>query len=404
MSIEADTSGEDADSGAEGGGWGIYQLALADDPYPAWARLREASPVYAAGAGVFFVSSFALADQVVRDPGLRAGGGVAASLSTPTGLGYDPMARWLMALDGPPHDRARGRIRREFTAGQVARLRPLITSLAVSRVDAFLDRVAAGPADFVGEVALRLPSEVIRSLFSVDAAVWEEEVAPLFQASDSEPAAAIAPLATFFDEHARSAEGGLLAALRRPDADGNALAFEDVVSNAVLLVTAAIDTTTGLIANALHSLLQNDGVRARLAQDETCAGEVVEETLRFEPPALSCSRYAAEPLTLGGLAIPAGSHLLVGIGAANRDPSRYAEPDRFVLGRDWTGGLSFGGGKHFCLGASLARLEAREVLLSLARSGRLARLSLARPVSWRKDNPTIRAPRALWVEERLECE
>jgi len=378
-------------------GWGIYEIALADDPYPEWARLRAASPVFDAGGGVFFVSSFALADQVVRSPALRAGGGVAASLPKPEGLDYDPMQLWLMALDGAEHDRARGLVRREFTAGAVARLTPAIEARAGELVTAFLERLREGPADFVGAVATRLPSDLICQLFGVAPEVWDEEVAPLFSPPGGEPGAAIGGLAAFFSQLQGRSHDGLLAKLQRPGADGSALTPEEVVSNAVLLVTAAVDTTTGLVANALLCVLEHDAIRAQLLEDAGSAAAIVEETLRFEPPALSCSRYAAREFELGGLEIPAGSHLLVGIGAANRDPDRYPSPDTFRLGRDLSGSLSFGGGQHFCLGAALARSEATAVLAALARSGELDRLERVGPVTWRKDNPTIRAPRELVV-------
>ena len=97
-------------------GWGIYEIARSEDPYPRWAELRRSQPVLDVGDGVFFVTSWAGVDRAVRDPSMRAGSGVTESMAPVPGLDYDPTRLWLMALDGPPHDRARGLVRREFTA------------------------------------------------------------------------------------------------------------------------------------------------------------------------------------------------------------------------------------------------------------------------------------------------
>jgi hypothetical protein len=121
----------------------------------------------------------------------------------------------------------------------------------------------------------------------------------------------------------------------------------------------------------------------------------VQETLRFEPSALSASRSVPRAIELGEVEIPAGSQLLVCIAAAQRDPARFRDPDRFDLDRGDRELLVFGGGRHFCLGAALARMEAEVALAALLDAA--PELSLAAPVEWRKDNPTIRAPRELFV-------
>ena len=393
-------SSESSQGAPAASGWGIYEIARQPDPYPRWAELREATPVLDAGDGVFFVTSWELVDAVVRDPALHAGSGVAESMSV-RGLDYDPTALWLMSLDGPPHVRARGLVRREFTARRVEALGGMIAECAARLVDDFVEAARRAPADFVARVAQRLPSEVIRHLFAIAPGTWEREVHALFadpSGDSGDPGELIGALGRFFDAHRDDAGEGLLAQLRRPDEDGEQLSPEEVVSNAVLLATAAVDTTTGLIANALLCLLETPDVRTALAATPTLVGDVVEETLRYEPPALSCSRYAPVALELGGVAIPAGSHLLLSIGAANRDPAKYDEPDRFRLGRDWTGLLTFGGGRHFCLGAALARLEGRAVIERLV--PHLERLELATPVAWRTDNPTVRVPAELWIRAR----
>jgi cytochrome P450 len=183
---------------------------------------------------------------------------------------------------------------------------------------------------------------------------------------------------------------GLLRDLRVPDAELGELSPLEVVANAVLLVTAAIDTTRGLIGNALLCLLERPALVERLRREPAAVAAAVEETLRFEPPALSCSRAAREDLKLLDVEIPAGSQLLLGLAAANRDPRRYADPDSFDLDRDRTGLLSFGGGRHVCLGAALARREARLAIERLLVAG-CCELELVETPVWDTRNPTVRA-------------
>jgi hypothetical protein len=246
---------------------------------------------------------------------------------------------------------------------------------------------------------------VIRYLFRIAPEEWSERVEPIFRPGGAglAGAAVLEELAKFFQEKVARPErlppDGLLALLRVADPQLGALSDLEVVANCVLLVTAAIDTTTGLIANAVLCLLRHpDALAEVLARPERLAA-AVEETLRYEPSALSASRYAPGPVEVGGRRLEAGSHLLCSIAAANRDPRRYERPDEFDLDRSEREHLGFGGGRHICVGAPLARLEARAALAALFR--RLPRLELAEePVAFRKDNPTVRAPLRLALRAR----
>jgi cytochrome P450 len=175
-----------------------------------------------------------------------------------------------------------------------------------------------------------------------------------------------------------------------PDESLGALSRLEVIANAVLLVSAAIDTTAGLIMSAVRALLERPELLARVRSDPSLIPAVVEETLRFEPSALSCSRHAPEAITLSGVDIPAGSQLLLGLAAANRDPDRYPDPDRFEIDRDHSGLLSFGGGRHFCLGAALARAEAQVAIEGLLVQGKVE-LELLEDPTWDYRNPTVRS-------------
>lgn len=383
-------------------GWDVYAIALEDDPHPHWRRLRETTPVLETGGGVYFVTRWDLVDAILRDPRHRAGAGVAASFGAETGLVFDVMRAWLMSLDGPPQQRARDLVRREFTPRKIEAMRPLVRSATERLVESIERDLAAGPVDLVPALAFALPSEVIRTLFGFSEAEWRSEIEPIVRNVDPSPRGGIAMiegLARAFDARLRSGRvpSGLLEQLCRPDPELGALSTLEVVANSVLLVTAAIDTTAGLIGNTIACLLERPDVLARVRERPELVAAAIEETLRFEPSALSCSRTAGYDLELAGVPIAEGSQLLLSIGAANRDPQRFPDPDRFDLARDAAGLVSFGGGRHFCLGAALARMEAQVAVERLLARGDLD-LSLASGVRWQKRNPTIRAHEALPVE------
>lgn len=380
-------------------GWDVYGIAFEDDPHARWRSLREAAPVHDLGDGVHLVTRWADVEALLRDPRHGAGPGVAASFGATSGPGYDAMTAWLMALDGAPQRRARGLVRRPFTPNRVEALRPLIEETTDALLAPILD--ASGPSDapvdLIAALAFPLPSNVIRSLFEIEADDWAEGVEPWITGAatgDGEGAglAMIEGLARDFGARlaSDSPPRGLLAGLAEPDPEHGALSPPEIVANAVLLVTAAIDTTAGLIGNAIHCLLERPALLAGLRSGAIPVAGVVEETLRFEPPALSCSRTAGGDIALGGAHVPAGSALLLSIAAASRDPRRWTEPDRFDPTRDGAGQLAFGGGRHLCLGAALARLEARIALERLLVRAPLELERVEAPV-WQRRSPTVRA-------------
>ncbi len=376
-----------------------FEIALAPNPHALWHEIRESHPVWAIGDGGYFITSWEAVDHVLRDARHGAGTGVADSFGTAsdseTALAQDVMRVWLMSLDGPDQTRARGLVRREFTPRRVDAMGEQIRRVS----DRLVDRIAATPADdsvdLIDRLAFALPNEVIRSLFGFPRKDWEREIEAVIRSVDDSPGASVAMiegLARAFSRRVQADElpDGLLSQLARGDAELGALSPLEVVANAVLLVTAAIDTTAGLIGNAIHCALERPAVLADVRRRPERIANLVEETLRFEPPALSCSRRAGVDFRLGGVDIPAGAQLLLGLAAANRDPARFAEPDRFRLDRDHSSLLSFGGGRHFCLGAALARLEARIVLERLLVDTEIDFERLEAP-HWQRKNPTVRA-------------
>lgn len=377
-------------------GWEIYAISYADAPYDEWAKIREASPVLDTGEGVFFISRCDLVNEVVKDPRHFAGSGLASAGGNQSPLGVEIMKTWLLAIDGPAHTRARGLVAREFTPRRIREL-----SQSVDRfTEEFVEKIEATPEgetiDLITSLAFRLPSQMIRTLLGIDREQWANVIEPAFRlgiedlkdAGESDFMENIVEILE--DVIAKGApEGGILDKLMTPDPEFGSLSHFEVIANAVLIVGAAIDTTAGLIGNSTLCVLQRPELLARLREDPSLVPVAIEETLRFEGPALSCSRTAGVDFELEGVKIAAGSDLLLGLAPANRDPRKYERPDEFILERDHAGLLSFGGGRHFCLGASLARAEAAAVMDRLLVRGKVD-LELTEPPCWARFNPAVR--------------
>jgi cytochrome P450 len=372
-----------------------------DDPYPLFHRLRTHDPVYETDFGYWYVSRYDDVVRLLRDTRLTSGRGVPDSLGVTGGPLRDLMDAWMMALDGAAHRRARRLVSRAFTPRAVADLRPQITAVVERLVD---DLLARGGGDVNELLAFPLPMEVTRLLFGVEPDVWDAEVTALFDparrsdagwVADMEALAAF--LAGFLPRWQATAGTGLFSALKAPDEDGNVLSEHEQVANAVLLVTAGFETTMSLLSNAVRTLLLHPDQLALLQDEPTLVPSAVDEVLRFEPPALWTSRYATEAIDVAGGQIPTGANVLFSSVAANRDPDRYADPDRFDITRTDIRPVTFGGGVHSCIGAALARAEAEIALTTLF--ARAPALQLVEPVctQFQADNPSVRRPESLVV-------
>ena len=183
------------------------------------------------------------------------------------------------------------------------------------------------------------------------------------------------------------------------DMDGERLSDAELVANAVLLVTAGFETTMSMISLTVLTLLRHPDQLERLRADPSLSRSAIEEVLRFEPAALSTTRFALAEVEVGGVTIPADANVLFDVAAANRDPERFADPDRFDVGRSDSRPLTFGGGAHLCIGAALARLETDVVLGELLPAA--PGLALAEDeVQFQTANPTIRRPVRLLLATR----
>jgi cytochrome P450 len=339
------------------------------DPYSRYRRLREIAPVLRAEDDALVVTRHADCAAVTRDARL---GHMPSHMLAFVGLGdwaehpaLYQLFTSILSLNPPDHTRLRRLVSSTFTARRVQALRPAIERMVGDLLDE-----ADGPADFIGTFAFPLPVNVIGELLGVpaaDRAQFQTLIRDWSQVLDvitpevlatADPAARVVRdyLAGLAAERRRRPQDDLISALVAAEEEGDRLTEDELLTMAALLFAAGFETTTNLLANGLVALLGNPGeVPALLAAPEPA----VEELLRFDSPVQLVGRVAWEPTVIAGVAIEPGTRIVAYLGAGNRDPERFADPERLDLGRADNAPLSFGGGIHYCLGAPLARLEAQ---------------------------------------------
>jgi cytochrome P450 len=353
-----------------------YDWKTHDDPYPVYRRLRDEAPAYYNEHRGFWALS--------RYQDVLAGFRNVEGLSNAQGVAIDPVkvrairdVMSFLALDPPRHDHLRNLVSRGFTPRRVRELEPHVRELAVHYIDAFLD---AGSCDFIAQFAGKLPMDVVSEMVGVppedrdrlrswaDLVVHREEGKPEVP---PEGIAASANLLRYFAEHLakrrRAPVDDLTGALIAAEIDGERLEDRDIIAFLFLMIIAGNETTTKLLGNALYWAWKHPDQRRRLRANPDVCAAWAEETLRFDPSSQLIARTATRDLELHGRKIPEGSRVALLIGSANRDERFWKDPDVFDVGRDTTGSLGFGQGTHFCLGASLARLEARVALEEVQR-------------------------------------
>jgi pimeloyl-[acyl-carrier protein] synthase len=311
----------------------------------------------------------------------------------------------LLMIDPPAHTRLRRLVNKAFTPRVVEGLRGRIQAL----VDELLDAVAACHSmELIHDLAYPLPVTVIAELLGIPVADrarlkdWSDTLAVLLdplQAADglapterayAEIAAYMRPI---FADRRRAPRDDLISALVAVEEEGQTLSETELLSLTMLILGAGHETTTNLIANAVLALLRNPGERRRLQDDPTLIGSAVEEFLRYDSPVQTTDRVATVDCEVAGHPVRKGMIVVLLLGAANRDPARFADPDRLDLGRPDNHHLSFGHGAHFCLGAALARVEAQIAIATLLR--RFPNLDGERaPTDWKR-SIVLRGPTSL---------
>jgi cytochrome P450 len=304
---------------------------------------------------------------------------------------------WGMLLfrDDPDHKRLRDLVQKAFTRRTVEDLRPRIGRLVDDLLSVMVER---GGGDLIAEFAYPLPVTVICELLGVSDEAREKfrewavdfalrfEIQPLRTAEMEERGdAAAAHLIDLFDDliesKRRRPEDDLISSLVSVEDQGDRLTHDELLATCLLILFAGHETTANLIGNGVFALMRNRDQWDRLVEQPERARSAVEEILRFDSPVQLVERIALEDTAFGEKTVPKGSIMGVMLGAANRDASRFTDPDKLDIGRDDAPLVAFGGGVHFCLGAPLARLEAQMALEALAR--RMPGLQVHEQPQWR---------------------
>ncbi len=349
------------------------------DPYPTYARLRRESPVHHDPALGFWALS--------RHADVRAAFRDTTRFSSAEGVTLDPSATgrhardvmFFLAMDPPDHGRLRGLVSRVFTVRRVAELEHRVRAITLEHLGPALE---AQRFDLIGDIAGKVPMDVVSELLGVPGAdraelrrLADRVVHRVPGLRDAPPAAVDASLqlAGYYlelvAEKRRHPGDDLASALCRASPDDR-LTDRDVAAFLFLMVVAGNETTTKLLGNCWYWGWRYPDQGRRAFDEPSWVGPWVEETLRFDTSAHVLARTTTVDVELHGTTIPAGARVVLLPASANRDEAVFPRPDTYDLARDTTELLSFGSGRHFCLGASLARLEARVVLGELV--GRVA--------------------------------
>ncbi|MEU6136386.1 cytochrome P450 [Nocardioides sp. NPDC047086] len=364
-----------------------YDYDFHEDPYPVYARLRDEAPLYYNASDDFWaLSRHADVHAAVKDD---------VTFSNRMGVSLDASA-WnadahrvmsFLALDGKEQTRLRKLVSAGFTPRRVRELAPQIQGLADHYLDALAEVGAeGGEVDWIAELAGKLPMDVISQMMGVpvadrdevrrlaDLVVHREDgVRDVPEAGMTAALELIGYYAEMVAQRRKQPSHDLTSALVEAEVDGDRLLDHEVIAFLFLMVVAGNETTTKLLGNALFHLGAHPSQLAEVFADPADTAPVaswIEETLRHDTSSQMLARYVAEDIELHGQVVPAGSKLLVLLGSANRDERVFTAPDAFDIHRpaeELGRIMSFGVGRHFCLGANLARLEAKVVLAELVR-------------------------------------
>jgi cytochrome P450 len=369
------------------------------DPWALYQRLHRRSPVRKGPYGLWLVASHAGITSVLRDAPTSVDEGLAQDL--PSGADRDTefgqlMAKTLLFTDPPDHSRLRRLVSRSFTPRTVERLRVPVAELVAKQLAELRPR---GRGDLIADFALPLPVAVICELLGLPASerdrfiAWGRALAPRFdidlfrdeevnRLGDEAAAALVRYFDDLLDHPERCDPDGLVPALIAARDDDDRLDRMEVIALCALLLLAGFETTTNLLGNGVHSLLRQPDQLAAWRDDRVDPALAVDELLRHDGPVQFSQRVLLEDFELDGHGMSAFSLVALLIGAGNRDPNVFHDPDRLDLGRTPNPHLSFSTGIHHCLGAALARLEAEIAVPAVLRE--LPDLALDGRPRWRE--------------------
>ncbi len=357
-----------------------YDYAFHENPYPYYRRLRDEAPLYRNDElGFWALSRHADVVQGFRN---------SAVLSNKFGVSLDPASRGpyasktmsFLAMDDPEHLRLRALVSRGFTPRRVRELEPRVAGIAARHLDTMLDKARGNETvDYVDDFAGKLPMDVISELIGVPEAdrdqvrAWADAVVHRDEGVTDVPALAIEAsinLIVYYQamvaERRKKLTGDLTSALLQAEIGGDRLTDDEILGFMFLMVIAGNETTTKLLANAAFWGNRNPGQLRLVHEDLGRVAMWVEETLRYDTSSQILARTVVGELRLYDTVIPDGDVVLLLPGSAHRDERVFTDPDEYLIGRDVGSRLvSFGSGAHFCLGAHLARMQARVALVEL---------------------------------------
>jgi cytochrome P450 len=347
--------------------------AIIADPYDAYRQLRDRSPV-----DYVFLPAGALPGlhEPIRAWAFLKYQDVYRALRDHETFSSVRPAKWskvwpplvLLEDDPPRHTRFRRLVNKAFTVRRIEALTPWITTVA----NELLEELDAGENELVQAYTVPLPVKVIARLLGIRGEEyasfkrWSAAFLSLTPADQDENAKSVQEMVAYFGKMAaaRRAQGAedLITALVEAEVDGGKLEEWEILGFSMLLLIAGNETTTNLLGNMLNTLAQRPELWARLREDRGLADRVIDESLRFESPVQQLARHTTRQVEVSGVRIPAGERVNVYYGSANRDPNEFPNPDEFQVDRNLRNHVAFGLGIHYCLGAPLARAEAKITL------------------------------------------
>jgi cytochrome P450 len=398
----------------------LFTEEFVQNPYPTYHRLLEEGPLHFVDVsggmwGVWAVFRHAECSAVAKDPRLsvRRTEGMLFTLPAERQNDFKELVRmlglWMIFIDPPEHTRMRKLMNQGFSQSAAQALRPQVEKIVDRVLDSIADR---READLVKELAYPMPVRVISELLGVpetmheaflrwSAAIAEFNGNPHRTVEHAENAQnAVLALTDFFRqavaERRRNKGDDLISLLIDIKEEGEAFTEGELYAQCVMLLFAGHETTRNLIASGIYSLLREPEKMTELRDNPALIRSAVEEFLRFESPIQYTARVTTEPVEFCGVRIPKRQTILCMLGAANRDPRQFENPDALVLNRLNNQHLAFSAGPHFCIGAQLARLEGQVAILKTIQ--RFPKLRLAKTPQWER-NFGFRGLRTLQVEK-----
>lgn len=356
-----------------------YNLLLPEtvqSPYAVYAEMRRSSPVaLVKPPGFYAVSRYEDVVRVLKTPAVFSNSAY-SEFSAAEVEGGATAEQSIISADPPRHTKLRSLILKAFTPKVVAQLEPRIQAISDELVDGIRGH---REIELVESVTIPLPMIVIAELLGIDSEKrrdfkrWSDDMVSTASMTGDNPEERIKVSVREFNEfiqktiseREKEPKGDILSGLLSAELEGSKLTPVDVLSFASTLLIAGNETTTALVGNALISLTDHPEQYEAVRADRSLIPGLVEEVLRYQCPVQNIVRKTKEDAPVGGETIPSGATLMVMLGSANRDESRFPDPDKFDIRRDTKGHLAFGFDIHFCLGAALARLEAKVLLEAL---------------------------------------